>query len=145
MKEKTLNMYKNLIQLKKLPYCKIVNQRRNGFGAELDIRGGKYKIRIDYQESSSPKVYMITPQIDMSDSLEIHTFGMYYHGAYKRRLPKLCLTYWDKDKWNNSILLTDSYIPWAIEWTEFYEIWLLTGKWHGGGVHPSESEKKDEM
>ena len=145
MKEITLNMYKNIIQLKKLPYCKIVAQKRNGFSAELDIRGGKYRVRIDYQENKSPKVYMITPQIDMSNSLEIHTFGMHYHSAYKRNLPKLCLTYWDEDKWNNSILLTDSYIPWAIEWTEFYEIWLLTGKWHGGGVHPSGSEKNDEM
>ena len=40
-------------------------------------------------------------------------------------------------------MLTESYIPWAIEWTEFYELWLLTGTWYGGGVHPG-GDKKNE-
>ena len=79
----------------------------------------------------------------MSESLEIHTFGNYYHGAYKKELPKLCLTHLETDKWDSSILLTESYIPWAIEWTEFYELWLLTGKWYGGGVHPTRGEVKE--
>ena len=142
MRERLINMHKNLFQLKRLPYCKIISQKRNSFSAELDIRDGKYKIRIDYYEKGFPNVYVVAPEIDMSESLEIHTFGTHYHGAYKKELPKLCLTYLETDKWDSSILLTESYIPWAIEWTEFYELWLLTGKWYGGGVHPTKGEVK---
>lgn len=136
MKESTLNMYKNLLQLSKLEGCRIVTKKRNSFSAELLIRNGRYKIRLDYYAQSSPEVYVVSPVIDMSSSLDIHTFGLKYHGAYKKELPRLCLTHYDSDKWNSSIMLTESYIPWAIEWTEFYELWLLTGTWYGGGVHP---------
>lgn len=136
MKESTLNMYKNLLQLSKLEGCQIVTKKRNSFSAELLIRNGRYKIRLDYYVQSSPDVYVVSPVIDMSSSLDIHTFGLKYHGAYKKELPRLCLTHYDSDKWNSAIMLTESYIPWAIEWTEFYELWLLTGTWYGGGVHP---------
>lgn len=143
MKESLLNMYKNLIQLRKLKGCKIVSENRRGFSAEIILREGKYRIRLDYFVGRSPGVYMIEPEIDMSSSLEIHTFGKIYHSAYKRKLPKLCLTYFKYKEWNESVLLTDSYIPWAIEWTEFYELWLLTGKWYGDGIHPGEEEEND--
>ena len=143
MKEVTLNMYKNLLQLNKLEGCQIVSKKRNGFSAELLIRDGRYKIRIDYHSIGSPDVYVVSPVINMRSPLEIHTFGLKFHGAYNKELPCLCLTHYDSDKWNSSILLTESYIPWAIEWTEFYELWLLTGVWYGGGIHPG-GGKKDE-
>lgn len=47
MKESTLNMYKNLLQLSKLEGCQIVTKKRSGFSAELLIRDGRYKIRLD--------------------------------------------------------------------------------------------------
>ena len=144
MKKSTLNMYKNLLQLNKLAGCRIVTKKRNSFSAELLIRNGRYMIRLDYYAKRRPDVYVVSPEIDMSCSLDIHTFGLKYHGAYKKELPHLCLTHYDSDKWNSSIMLTESYIPWAIEWTEFYELWLLTGIWYGGGIHPGEETKKDE-
>ena len=143
MKESTLNMYKNLLQLNKLEGCRIVAKNRNCFSAELLIRDGRYKIRLDYYATGSPNVYVVSPVIDMSNSLEIHTFGLKFHGAYNKELPCLCLTHYESDKWNSSIMLTESYIPWAIEWTEFYELWLLTGTWYGGGVHPG-GDKENE-
>ena len=143
MKKSTLNMYKNLLQLNKIDGCKIVSKKRNGFSAELLIRDGRYKIRLDYHAIGIPKVYVVSPKIDMSSPIEIHTFGVKFHGAYNRELPCLCLTYHDSDKWDSSILLTESYIPWAIEWTEFYELWLLTGVWYGGGIHPGGGKKDD--
>jgi hypothetical protein len=26
-------------------------------------------------------------------------------------------------------------IPWLLEWLVYYEAWLVTGEWLGGGVH----------
>ena len=135
LRDSFIAIHRNLSQLKKLPSCKIVNVRRYGFSAELYIREGRYLIRIDYSEKEEPRVFMVSPKIDMSSSAEIHTYGMKYHPSYKCCLPMLCLTYYPVDKWNYSIPLIQSFIPWAIEWTEFYEIWLLTGKWYGRGTH----------
>ena len=68
--------------------------------------------------------------------------NLYNINEYSKIL--LCLTYYDNDKWDSSIPLTRSYIPWAIEWTEFYELWLLTGKWYGRGIHPGGKKTDDK-
>lgn len=142
MDDKLLCMHKNMLQLRNLNYCKIVNRYRYGFSAELLLRQGKYKIRVDYYAYGWPRIYVLEPDIDMSHPVEIHTFGKKYHGAYKREIPLLCLTFHDIDKWEPSMMLLKSYIPWAVEWTEFYEIWLMTGVWYGGGIHPTNNDEK---
>lgn len=42
---------------------------------------------------------------------------------------------------NSSWLFTDTIIPWIIEWLYFYEVWLATGAWLGGGEHPRVKNK----
>lgn len=42
------------------------------------------------------------------------------------------------------MLIADTYIPWAIEWLYYYEIWLVTGEWCGGGIHPTTAKPKSE-
>jgi len=56
---------------------------------------------------------------------------------------ELCLFYgWD---FTTQMLITDTIIPWTIEWLYYYEIWLSTGEWCGGGKHPSPSMDKKTM
>ncbi|AIQ89412.1 protein of unassigned function [Methylobacterium oryzae CBMB20] len=35
------------------------------------------------------------------------------------------------------MLLGRTIVPWAILWLWFFEDWLATGEWRGGGVHVS--------
>ena len=39
-------------------------------------------------------------------------------------------------EFNYSLRIIDTIIPWTQEWLYFYEIWLLTGEWRGGGHTP---------
>ena len=32
------------------------------------------------------------------------------------------------------MFLSETIIPWAIEWLKYYELWRITGKWLGGGI-----------
>ena len=32
--------------------------------------------------------------------------------------------------------LATTIVPWCSEWLFYYELWLATGEWLGGGVHP---------
>ena len=61
--------------------------------------------------------------------IERDDFPHYYkkdkHGVW------LCLNY--PVEFNYSMKLTDTIIPWTVEWLYFYEIWIYTGKWYGGG------------
>lgn len=39
-------------------------------------------------------------------------------------------------EFNHTQLISDTIILWAQEWLFFYEIWLATGEWRGGGHTP---------
>lgn len=36
--------------------------------------------------------------------------------------------------------VANTIVPWLAEWLEFYEGWLVTGIWYGGGEHPNVEE-----
>lgn len=40
------------------------------------------------------------------------------------------------DEWDPEMLIADTIIPWTSEWLYFYELWLVTGDWQGGGHEP---------
>ena len=48
----------------------------------------------------------------------------------------LCLYYPPAREWRRDMLLGDTILPWTAEWLLHYEIWLVTGNWMGGGIHP---------
>lgn len=55
---------------------------------------------------------------------------------------KLCL-WWPKQReWQPQMKLSETYIPWTAEWLWYFEDWLTTGYWAGGGEHPRQSEKR---
>lgn len=40
--------------------------------------------------------------------------------------------------------LANTIIPWTVEWLYFYEIWLATREWCGGGEHPINISKEEQ-
>ena len=39
------------------------------------------------------------------------------------------------------MLLAKTTVPWASRWLYYYELWLVTGKWLGGGIAHSTNDK----
>ena len=60
-----------------------------------------------------------------------------YKVDMKNKKVQVCLYHPSKDEWNPTHWLKDSLVPWTCEWLLFYELWLSTGEWLGGGEHPS--------
>ena len=55
---------------------------------------------------------------------------------HKGRGTKLCL-WWPRGReWVPQMSLRETYVPWTAEWLLYFEDWLLTGEWAGGGRHP---------
>jgi len=52
---------------------------------------------------------------------------------------RLCLFLPREREWESWMRLSGTIIPWAAEWLLHYELWLATGRWMGGGEHPSDS------
>ena len=61
-----------------------------------------------------------------------HIFGNENAPAF----PYLCLFDPAQDEWLPDRPIADTILPWTIEWFGFFEYWVLTGEWKGGGRHP---------
>jgi hypothetical protein len=48
----------------------------------------------------------------------------------------LCLWWPKRREWVPRLKLTETFIPWTEEWLWYFEDWLTTRVWAGGGEHP---------
>ena len=103
-----------------------------------------YKIKILQKRNEGvPEVYLIEPQNPPKyQNEEIpHNYGFKEtqkgKGKKKRnnKFLKIC-SFMPREDWDSSMLIADTVVPWTVEWLMFYEIWLISGKWQGGGKHP---------
>ena len=91
----------------------------------------RYRVRIDVRRSKRmiPDVYVESPKLeDRHDGTVPH--------LYDRDRARLCLWLPARGEWSERMWIVDSVLLWASEWLFFYEIWLATGDWKGGGEHP---------
>lgn len=49
---------------------------------------------------------------------------------------RLCLWTPKLKEWNWHMKLSETYIPWTLRWLWYFEDWLHTVNWAGGGTHP---------
>ena len=48
----------------------------------------------------------------------------------------MCLWLPKAREWSAQMRLDETYLPWAAEWLDYFEEWLVTDEWSGGGTHP---------
>jgi hypothetical protein len=96
-----------------------------------------YRVRITYREGRFPRAEVLDPQPQrrIPERPVAHTNGADH-------VP--CLFTPTNGDWRPSMWLSNTVVPWLGEWLVFYEGWLTTGTWHGGGVLPSSCDQKPE-
>ncbi len=92
-----------------------------------------YKIKLAYEFKKTPKIYVVEPKLVLPK-------GRKRPHLYSDS--RLCLYY--PGQWQPWMCLAKTVIPWASEWFVYYEIWLATGEWQGGGIHPVSNKKDGE-
>jgi hypothetical protein len=87
-----------------------------------------YEIEIKYHIGNIPRVFVLSPKLEMwgEEKSIPHTYSS----------NEICVYLPNNDEWLASAFIADTIIPWTLLWLFFYEIWLATGKWFGGGIHP---------
>jgi hypothetical protein len=118
--------------------CRI-HHRRDG-STVLVCRGAvrptplscEYRVRLEYQTRKRPHVYVEEPKIVRRSTEEKvpHTYGP----------DEPCLEY---DDYRSDMPLALTVVPWLLLWLTFYESWLVTGVWQGGGIHLSSLAKPE--
>ena len=86
-----------------------------------------YTVRLCYKLGKSPRINVLEPKLTAPE-------GRILPHIYPGK--RLCLHYPGNVDWREDMFLSETIVPWISEWLYFYEIWLVTGKWYGGGMHP---------
>jgi hypothetical protein len=97
--------------------------------AELRLRPAawcsSYIVRVGYAYGISPYVLVVDPEP-----------VKFKHGEVTPHLNEngtLCLYDPDGDEWGPDRSIADTTASWASLWLLYYEDWLITGDWKGGG------------
>lgn len=93
-----------------------------------------YRIEVRYVVGANPEVRVLSPELKrLTGNVE----GSLPHVYGPSDDPTLCLYDPEAGEWNSTMLIAHKIIPWTIDWLTFYEFWLMTGVWSGGGRHPT--------
>lgn len=92
---------------------------------------------MDYTLGKRPNVFIKTKLALAKGAAELPH-------VYDNARQKLCLFFPDGIQWNSTMLLARTIVPWIYDWLFHYELWLATGVWSGGGVHPENDSDKIE-
>lgn len=95
----------------------------------------KYKVKIEYKQNNRPDVTVISPPLRRYNNNPLpHVF----------KGQKLCLFMYKYAEWNSGMRIDETIVPWTSLWLFYYETWLSTGEWFGGGEHPEAGKDKLE-
>jgi len=63
--------------------------------------------------------------------------------VYDNNRQEICLYDPQENEWNPSMYISSTIVPWTAEWLYYYEDWVVTGFWYGGGHHPQRRGKSN--
>ena len=139
------------LSLSKIPNCTF-KCKCNRIIAELPIRyendNYKYKLKIKIDSSGYYKCYIISPQISFENGIPPHIYLFDSKLDEENKVFKelrLCLHLPGCGEYSVASPIMETIVSWAIKWTEFYELWLLTGVWYGGGKHITDDLEKAKL
>jgi hypothetical protein len=95
----------------------------------------QYAARIEYRQGKSPSVYIDDPNLlALAD-------GRRLPHVYEQSPPRLCLYLPNSGEWGAWMRLDQTIVPWTALWLLYFEAWLMSGEWSGGGLHPTVRER----
>nr|WP_295464448.1 hypothetical protein [Mesorhizobium sp.] len=97
----------------------------------------EYLVQLTYAREGTPKVTILRPDLQLL--------------AGDRKLPhvyrdplRLCLYLPRAGEWKGSMRLDQTFIPWTTTWLYYFEEWLASDDWKGGGEHPSNEDDEGQ-
>lgn len=134
---KTLTPELQWFRLKSSPICRGCGHVRMGeliwdFEARPGPLSRSYRLRIRFKRSGSPDVLVLSPNLNELAG------DRYLPHVYSVKPVRLCLHFPHSGEWTPDKSIADTIVPWAYLWLVYFEYWLATDEWHGGGKHPGE-------
>lgn len=113
------------------PAFRLFHRSGNGYGwrglLQPSPGGNEYTVEIRYNGISQPLVYVRKPALQLAPGA-IELPHVYRDGG------SLCLFHPPSMEWRSGDPIAETIVPWTVKWLWFYEVWLVTGVWEGGGI-----------
>ena len=92
----------------------------------------EYSMRVTFQRGETPDVFVLSPDLEKlaGDRPLPHVY---------RDPLRLCLTLPGTREWTGAMRIDQTFVPWATTWLYYFEEWLVSDNWKGGGEHPDEN------
>jgi hypothetical protein len=89
-----------------------------------------YTVELVYHKGKAPDVFVVEPDLtELAD-------GRKLPHVYQQKPTELCLYLPGAGEWTSSMRMDQTIVPWAALWLFYFEEWLISRKWKGGGKHP---------
>jgi hypothetical protein len=96
-----------------------------------------YDVRLVLQKNGTPDVSVLEPNLSiLAAGRELP--HIYHHPD------RQCLYMPGTGQWDASKRLDLTIVPWTHLWLLYFEDWLATNEWKGGGKHPGEEEEDED-
>lgn len=95
-----------------------------------------YRLRIDYRLGGVPEVFVEEPD------LVLLAEGRRLPHVYDQKPTRLCLYLPRTGEWSSGMRIDQTIVPWAALWLFYFEEWLDSDDWKGGGEHPESTGKR---
>lgn len=100
--------------------------------------GRNYNLRVEFKKGGIPNVF-----VDQPDLVALANGRKLPH-VYSESPTRLCLYLPSSGEWHGGLLIANTLVPWAALWLYFFEEWLVSNDWKGGGVHPNDSHSDSQ-
>jgi hypothetical protein len=100
--------------------------------------GRDYRIRIELKQGGRPRIFVEDPDLHMLAG------GRRIPHLYQQKPPRLCLWLPQTGEWQGWMRLDQTVVPWTSLWLFYFEEWLASDDWKGGGMHPGTDEDYEE-
>lgn len=126
-----LTLGQQLMEMRRIHPAFASSFRRNRLVCEGSVRpwdiGDLYAVRVEYDlNGRRPSVRVLSPALQRRDPNQPIPH-MFSDGTLCLHLP---------EEWNANMTIAEKIVPWISIWLYYYEIWLFTGNWKGGGHEP---------
>lgn len=141
-RRKPLTAAQQLVNLRGNPACRGEGVLQAGrftwrFSATPSPLSRDYDIRIEFKQGGRPEIFVDDPDLCMLAR------GRRIPHLYQQKPPKLCLYLPKTVEWRPWMRLDQTVVPWATLWLFYFEEWLVSDEWKGGGTHPGEGDDYD--
>lgn len=139
MHRRVLTVAQQFLALRSNPLCAGYGElRRERLVWRFDVRPSSlsrtYGACLELTQDSPPRAYIETP--------DLHELagGRKLPHVYSDHPPQLCLYLPGAFEWNRGHRLDLTTVPWTALWLFYFEEWLWSDDWKGGGMHPGDLE-----